>query len=397
MREPLKPSIIHAASFASPYEGNFVASLRALELNCKKEGWAFVLALPSAASKMGWCARLIAAGCQVRFLPDKASVLRYAWALADLALSSNAALIHTHFSQYDVAAWAASFLLRLRRREVRIVWHAHSDFPVRMTPGRWVKDLLKYRIMGRTVRIIAVSEHLRRQIIETGFNEAAIQTVQNGIDLDRAVAATRSRAQVFEEFNIPPDKHLLLLFGWEPIVKGVDVAMDAVERLVGLGLQVVLGIVGTAALQEFVLRRTDGAPPSWLHILPPTDNVANLYQAASVFLSASRNEGFPYSIGEAMANRLPLVLSDISGVSWAHESPGAMFFPSSDSMALAEAIREVLHWSTDEREQHTAANEHLIKTDHAVSAWADRILRLYREILGQSKDGSSARPLGLKR
>ena len=177
MDELLKSAIIHAASFPAPYGGNFIASLRALEVLCEKQGWTFVLALPAAAAKRDWCARLIADGCQVRFLPNNASVLRYSWVLAGLALSSNAVLIHTHFSLYDVAAWAARCLLRLRRRQLRVIWHVHSDFPVRMTPLRRAKDLLKYRVMGRNVRIIAVSEHLRRQIIEAGFNAAAIQTV----------------------------------------------------------------------------------------------------------------------------------------------------------------------------------------------------------------------------
>lgn len=380
---PLTPAIIHAACFPSPYGGNFIASLRALEAVCEQQGWTFVLALPDAAAKIDWCARLIADGYKVHFLPDKASVLRYSWALAGLALSSNAMLIHTHFSLYDVAAWAARCLLRLRRRQLRVIWHMHSDFPVRMTPLRRAKDLLKYHVMGRNIRIIAVSEHIRRRIIEAGFNAAAIQTVLNGIDLNRAVAATRSPAQVYEEFKIPSEKHLLLLFGWEPTVKGVDVAMDAVERLIGLGLPIVLGIVGTAALREFVSRRTNDGPPSWLHILPPTDNVANLYQAASVFLSASRNEGFPYSICEAMANGLPVVLSDLPGVLWAKEAPGAMFFPSGDSAALAAAIREVLGWNTEDREQRIVANKHLINTKFAVAVWVERVLRLYKEILGR--------------
>jgi len=382
MNEPLKPTIIHAASFASPYGGNFIASLRVLAGTCRKEGWAFVLALPVAAAKKDWCVQLIAEGWQVLFLPDKASVLRYAWVLADLAWSSNAALIHTHFSLYDVSAWVASCLLRLRRRKVRVVWHAHSDFPVRMTPLRWVKDVLKYRIMGRTVRIITVSEHLRQQIIVAGINTTAIQTVQNGIDVDRAVLATRPRTQVCKDFKIPLDKNVLLLFGWEPLVKGVDIAMDACERLVCLGLPIVLGIVGTAALREFVAKRTNNAPPSWLYIIPPVENVANLYRTASIFISASRSEGFPYSTGEAMVNQLPVVLSDLPGVSWAHRTSGAMFFPSGDSAALAAAIREVLNWTAEEREQHTVVNDHLIRTEFAVLAWAEQIMRLYREILG---------------
>jgi len=235
--------------------------------------------------------------------------------------------------------------------------------------------------MGRNVRVIAVSEHLRRQTIEAGFNAMAIQTVQNGIHLKRAVEATRSPAQVYEEFKIPLDKQLLLLFGWEPNVKGVDVAMDAVDKLIGFSLPLVLGIVGREILQEFVSRRTNGAPPSWLYILPPTDNVANFYQAASMFISASRNEGFPYSICEAMVSGLPVVLSDLPGVLWAKEASGATFFPSGDSTALAAAILEVLNWNTEDRERRIAANKHLIITKYAVEGWVEQILDFYREVL----------------
>ncbi len=253
-----------------------------------------------------------------------------------------------------------------------------------MTPLRRLKDLLKYRVMGRNVRIIAVSEHLRRQTIDVGFNAVAIQTVQNGIDLNRAITATCSPPQVYEKFKIPPDKHLLLLFGWEPITKGVDVAMDAVERLTSIGLPITLGIVGTETLREFVLRRNNEVLPSWLHIIPPIDNVANLYKAASLFISASRNEGFPYSICEAMANGLPVVLSEIPGVTWARETPGATFFPSGNSTALAAAIREVLGWTTEEHERRIVANKQLINTKFTVSRWVEQILRMYREILGQN-------------
>jgi glycosyltransferase involved in cell wall biosynthesis len=378
----LKPAIVHAAGFAAPHGGNFVASMRALAGSCEEQGWVFVLALPPSAAKMGWCARLIAEGYQVRFLPDSASVLSNAWALGHLAVESDAVLIHTHFSQYDVAAWVACFLLRIRRRHVRVVWHTHSDFPDRATPLRWAKNVLKYRFMGRAVRMIAVSEHIRERTVKAGFDAAAVVTIRNGIDLARASAATRSRAQMYEELHIPSDRRMLLLFGWEPTVKGVDVAMNAVGALVGMGLPVVLAVVGTAPLREFVLRASNGEPPPWVRIVPPTDHVADLYQAASVFVSASRNEGFPYSICEALANHLPVVVSDLPGVSWARRASGAVFFPSGDSTALAEAVRVVLSWSAEESERRALASEHLVKAEFEVVDWVDRILELYREMLG---------------
>lgn len=374
-----KLTIIHAASFASAYGGNFIASIRALDLVLKKKGWTFILALPSAAAKRDWCTKLIAQGYHVRFLPDCGSVWRFTSALSSIALSSEATIIHTHFSQYDVAAWATMCFLRFQRRHLHVIWHAHSDFPVQLTLLRRLRNILKYRIMGHTVRMIAVSEHLREQMIAAGFRSKGIRTVQNGIALDRAVETTRSRTQVCEEYNFSSDNRLLLLFGWEPTVKGVDIAMDACKILIDHGLPVILGVVGTSALKEFVSNRTAGAIPSWLRILPPIEDVAWYYQAASVFVSASRSEGFPYSIGEAMVNRLPVVLSDLPGVTWAHKTPGAIFFPPGDCEAMAAAIREVLDWTAEERVQRAMSNEHLVRTQYAVAAWATQINNFYLE------------------
>ena len=376
-----KRTIIHAASFASAYGGNFIASLRALDSVLQKQGWTFILALPSAAAERDWCAKLIAQGYNVRFLPDCGSIWQFTLALSSIAFSSEATIIHTHFSQYDVAAWATKWILRLKCRHLHVIWHAHSDFPVQMTLLRRVRNILKYRIMGHSVRMIAVSEHLREQMIKAGFRPKGIRTVQNGIALDRAVALTRSRAQVFEEYSLSKHNRLLLLFGWEPTVKGVDIAIDACKILIDLGLEVVLGIVGTSTLKDFVSSRTANAIPAWLRILPPIEDVASYYQIASVFVSASRCEGFPYSIGEAMVNRLPVVLSDLPGVTWARETPGALFFPSGDCVAMAAAIREVLGWSAEERVKRAVANENLVRSQFAVSTWAERISHLYLETM----------------
>lgn len=378
----MRPAIVHAASFAAPYGGNFIASLGALAGGGEEQGYSFVLALPAAAAQRDWCVRLVAEGHQVRFLPDDASLLRIAWALAGLAATSDAALIHSHFSRYDVAAWIARGLLRLRRRHVKVVWHAHSDFPVHRTRLRSAKDVLKYRMMGRGVRMIAVSDHIRRRVIAAGFHPAAVVTVANGIDFGRALAAARSRAEVRQDWQVSLDAPVLLLFGWEPTVKGVDVAMNAVASLAKRSEPVVLAIIGTAALREYVARATAGGLPEWLRILPPSDDVADFYQASDVFVSASRNEGFPYSICEAIVNRLPAVVSDLPGVSWARRVPGAVFFPSGDPTALAEAVREVLNWGVEERQQRTSAGERLVRQELDISTWVERVLTLYGEILG---------------
>ena len=122
----------------------------------------------------------------------------------------------------------------------------------------------------------------------------------------------------------------MLLFGWSPHVKGVDIAIDAVAGLACQDESVVLGIVGTDDLRRYVAKRMPEGLPSWLRLLAPTDQVADLLHAASVFLSASRNEGLPYSVCEAMAAGTAVALSDIPALAWAHKAPGAVFFPPGD-------------------------------------------------------------------
>ena len=338
------------------------------------------MVLPSAAGEREWCKTLIAEGQAVHFVSEETSSVSLASTLARLASRENGIVLHTHFA-YGAAAWAASRLLRMQGRNLKVVWHARSDFSGSMTLTERIKTALKYRCMGGNAHMIAASEHLRQRVIKQGFPAERIQTIPNGIDLERASAATRSRAQVLSDLGICAGEHLILMFGWHPTVKGVDVAIDAVQTLVNRGHPVVLGVVGTERLREFVRTRMNGQRREWLKVLSPMADVANLYQAASVFVSASRSEGMPSAVSEAMANGIPVVLSDIPGVSWAHEIPYTVFFPSGASSALAEAIQKVLAWKPAQRERFTLPSRHHVRTKLQIGKWAEQVMSVYEDIL----------------
>ena len=127
--------------------------------------------------------------------------------------------------------------------------------------------------------------------------------------------------------------------------------------------------------------RVNDEPPPWLRVIPPQENVADLYRAAAIFLSCSRSEGLPYSVVEAMANGVPVVLSDIPAVAWAHQTPGAVFFPPGESGALADAIKTVLDWTPAEREQYAGANRDFVRREFDVQVWVEQVIGFYREML----------------
>jgi len=375
------PTILHAAGFQSPYGGNFIAALTCLRAACGRRNWRMLLAVPEDARQRDWCARLGADGWGMHFLPARFSYARCAAALAKIVAREDCGIIHSHFIMYDITSWLAALAVRLRGRRVRLVWHAHSEVPRPEGLLRRLKTRIKYRWIGRCARMIPVADAVRQQLLAVGVRDSQVHTIINGIDFARATAATANRLQVLSSLGIAADRELLLLLGWAPVRKGVDTAIDAVRELIHQGCPLVLGLVGREELEQYVAVRTDNQPPDWLRIIPPVENVANLYRAATIFLSASRSEGLPYAVCEAMANRVPAVLSDIPSVSWAHRSPGAVFFTPGAADELADAIRRVLQWSPAERAEYTAANDHLVRAEFDVAEWAERIAKIYEDIL----------------
>lgn len=375
------PSIIYAAGFKSPYGGNFIASLKVLAACCAGRRWRMVAVFLESARQQPWCRQLIAEGMPVYFVADGASLLRRAWALVKIARRENGVLFHTHFSWVDTAAALASVLLRMSGKRVHVLWHRHSDFGNPASHPLSTHNIIKHRFLAWGARVVVISEDLRKQVIASGIQAGRVSVIHNGIDFDRATRTTRPVSQVREELRLAANEHLLLLFGWSPETKGVDVAIDAANSLVDAGCPALLGIVGQEVLREYLVSRFGTSLPPWVRLIPPAENVADLYQAASIFISASRAEGFSYAVCEAIGNQIPVVLSDIPGLAWARAVPGAVFFPSQDSQALARAVQRVLAWTPGERARIVAENSNVVRSSFDVGAWAQRVMEEYETLL----------------
>jgi glycosyltransferase involved in cell wall biosynthesis len=376
-------TIVHVASFTPEYGGNFIASLAQLRDSCRSEGWDLAFVFPEKARQRSWCKRLIAEEWRIHFLPDSVSRIQCMRALARIISEENASLVHTHFVQYDLAAWLAAHLARIRGKRCQVIWHMHSSLKSSLTILRRLTNFIKYRLVGRFVWAIAVGASVASEAVAIGYPRNRVRIAENGIDFSRLTSVAKDRLQVLADLNIKEDDRLILLFGYAPLIKGVDIAMDAMAELAKADEHVVLGIVGREPLRTYVHDRTGGQIPSWLRIFPPMENVADLYQVASLFLSASRTEGFPYAVTEAMAVRIPVIASDIPALAWAHRSDGVLFFPNGDSKALATALGIALDWSEAERKEHADANERLVRTEYGLDQWAERIMRQYKDILGK--------------
>jgi len=374
-------TVCQLAGFAAPYGGNFLASLLALEKACTEKNIRLLFIFSEEARLKNWCLKLIASGRDVYFLPTNVGLIQQAFTLLKIIKTKGVRIIHTHFSQYDVTAWLTGMVLRFYGKKVLVIWHHHSDFPQKNTILRPIKRFIKHHCIGRSVFIITVSEHLKQREIGWGMSSQRITTINNGIDFNRAITTSRSKSQVLSNLNIPKGRLFILMFGWNPPIKGVDVALNALIKVNAIRPEVILGIVGTDELRNYVQSFFNGKLPEWICLMPPTEMPADYYQCASIFVSASRSEGFPYALCEAIINGCFVISSDIPGTNWAQSLPGFQFFPVGNFDSLSKTILKVISQTEEERFRLIDNARQAILKEYDIARWCRRILEFYSGLI----------------
>ena len=379
----METTVIHIADFTTPHAGGFVSSLRALAAKARESGFRIVLVFPAAAQHASWAVQMQQDDISLRFLPSGLSLWRLVQRIGDIVREENAEILHTHFSNFNFPAGLAKLLLWLANRKVIIIWHFHSDWRTRLTLKRRIKDLLLYRILGRTAFGIAVSDNIRQAMGQRGMPLQRMRYIPNGFDADRLAMGEKSPATVRCELGIPKQAKVFLAFGWEPLTKGVDLLLAAFEKLAAARnpSDIVLLMIGTDTMRQYVHDWNRGNQPFWQYLAEPRERVAEFFAASDAFISASRSEGFPYSIVEAMASKLPVVSSDIPGAAWARGVPGVVFFPPGDADALSKAISQMLSWTDDERSANSNANCSFVTERYSLNQWAENVLSYYTDLL----------------
>ena len=359
----LPKTVLFLCQYQAPYGGSFIRSLGALEAELNARGTRCVWAFPAGAKARGWSAALDDGARTVVFLPP--NKLGQFFALNRLVRRTGATLLHVHFGFFTLARLVALFHHRLR-----VIEHVHSDFSAGQKPSfkrRMLRSLRKCLQLGR-VRRIMVGAHML-----DGEKKAAY--VPNGVDFSRMASSAVTREAQRAALGLSGSDKLVLLFGWSPAIKGVDVAARAVRRLKdeGFVLGVVTGRDMTADKLNSWLAEHRCSIPN-LRLLPPVENVFDYHKAADVMLSASRSETFSYALAEALYARVPCVLSDIPGTRWATDYETTLAFPSGDDAACAAALKKAAAGFSPAAFEDARQR---VEKECSIARWVDGVITVY--------------------
>jgi glycosyltransferase involved in cell wall biosynthesis len=293
-------------------------------------------------------------------------------------------IVHTHTLSTNFYGRAAARLARVPRRVTTV--HTHMGELLRYDPrGAGGNRLLfgyNQRVTRRVDRVIAISESVRKWLLDSCVPAARLRLVRCGIPLpsDAQLADDRRRARAAWGFgedcwvigNVarahPVKDQVTLLEAAAPLLRA-----DADARLViaGDGPELPRLRDRVAALS------LDGR----VKLLGPVPEGRALMSAFDVFALSSRLEGLPLAVLEAMAARRPVVATDVGGLSEL-VVPGAsgLLVPAGSRDALRAALTQV-RADADLARRFGEAGRRIVEEDYDEDRMAEGVAAVYREIL----------------
>lgn len=308
--------------------------------------------------------------------------------LAAVAVRHHASIVQTHLlGSLDFLALS----LRGRAGVRRVFWTVHNamlelrvdQVPAsqrRLLGAKRAAQRLAYRTGGRRVDgFIAVSTEVGAAV-RRAYRPPAdrLFVIPNGVDVDR-YGTEVDRGAVRERLGISETAPLAIVVAKLMEQKGHAVLLDALASLGHDATDLHTVLVGDGDLRadlEAQARRLglDGR----VHLVGARSDIPDLLAASDLFILPSRWEGLPMALLEALASRLPVIASSVSGTREVieHGTHGLLVSPG-DPRALADAIAR-MRADPQGAARMGVAGRHRVEDCYSADAHARQHASLYR-------------------
>ena len=279
--------------------------------------------------------------------------------------------------------------------DLRVVWGERaSDMDLSQYDySRRLTFALNRRVARYADLIVSNSEAGRAHARGHGFPADKLRVIPNGIDTDRFRPDPTAGAAIRREWNVAPDEPLIglvarldpkkdhanflkaaaLLKREKPNVKFVCVGGGTAERTTDLHARA--GSLGIADRLVWVGERQD---------MPAVYNALDINTLSSAF-----GEGFPNTVGEAMAVGIPCVVTDTGDCRRIVEESGVVA-PRSDPDAIAEGWRKLLALDDSQRSTLGKSCQDRIVSQYSLPVMIHSMEEIYTSLIESPGIGSVA-------
>ncbi|RYG71234.1 glycosyltransferase [Lentibacillus lipolyticus] len=268
----------------------------------------------------------------------------------------------------------------------RLVVTSHGGDIDQMSKKSSLVQTWTKKILEESDEIIVVGERLREELLATFSIDAGKISVIN-MGVNRTVFQGQDKLDARQRLGLDANENILLFVGNLIRAKGLDDLVAAYDRVREQADNVSLHLIGEAKDADYFaeLKQKAGERERVrIHDALPQEQVADWMAAADVFVLPSHIEGFGLVALEAMACRLPVVGTDVGGLSYLLAGDAGMLAEPHHPDDLAAKIADVL---SDE-----ATRTRLIANglDKAQEYDQEKLIQDVMALYGVSKEGGRA-------
>ena len=245
-----------------------------------------------------------------------------------------------------------------------------------------LQKTIENRIFKSADVVVVNAEAVKNYLVNEGISPEKIETIYNGIDLERLSPKEIDRRKICQEINLPQQeniKFITLVANLRHEVKNQRMFLHAARRLNENFPDAHFVLAGEGELKsnlenlakEFEIEENT-------HFIGRCAKVPELLSVSFAGVLTSHFEGFSNSILEYMAAKLPVVATDVGGAREAVGEGETGFLVESNDDALMSARLTELLQNPEKAKKMGELGRQKIEEKFSCQAQLDKTLNLYR-------------------
>lgn len=296
--------------------------------------------------------------------------------LAKLMSNDKLDIVHTHLCDADIYGRIAGRIAKINV----IVSTQHSTDPWKIR-----KDLIRVirssidRFTTRFCKVlICVSNAVATYHIKWGVPKEKIHVIYPSVSLKSSIISQVSKKK---ELGISPDDIIVTTVGRIAPEKNQRMLIQSAFEILKNNKNITFLIVGDGPLKQELMKYTEHSYYSKkILFLGNRRDVNELLYISDVFVLPSKHEGFPLSIIEAMQQGLPVIVSNVGGITEIVDTTTGILIHPSNRKELTEGILK-LHQNRPLREYLGNNGKKKIQDKFNFANYINKTLDVYNELI----------------
>jgi glycosyltransferase involved in cell wall biosynthesis len=300
-----------------------------------------------------------------------------------LEIIKNSDLIHVHGHPYLSSFLAAKIAKRYSKPLVVTQHNTFIEYNNIWDTAEKLNDMaIGKQVLKEANKIVVVSNATKNYILSLGAEPGKIDVIHNGVDLDRFKPLSGVKEGMRKRLGISKDAFVLLTVRRLVYKNGIDTLLESAEIAVKKNPKLGFVVVGKGPDFKTVKEKiADSGMQRQFRLagFVSDEDLPFYYNLSDLFVLPSKSgEGLPLVALEAMACGLPVIATNVGGISEVISGDYGRIVPPNSPEALAEAL---LEFSCKDLLNLRKSLREMVKQKYSWKKNVEKLGKIYEELI----------------